>query len=198
MTSPWHPHDIPMPLAPGSLAVSDPFSTPTLFAFPNIVELGQRLRKSNRSRRHFDQGMASQPLALWQLFQVWSGASGAGGEEETEKWTRRTVKHGGLKLVKLNFAMKDEVGCLKRGKTKRTKHGNFPGFSSMTNHRILELQILRQPQIVEPPVTAVSKKDSFSRTSWFSISKSSTCFSIRWKKHTMPYAKWGCTLYIAT
>lgn len=52
-----------------SLAVSDPFSTPTLFAFPNIVELGQRLRKSNRSRRHFDQGMASQPLALWQLFQ---------------------------------------------------------------------------------------------------------------------------------
>ena len=157
MTSPWHPHDIPMPLAPGSLAVSDPFSTPTLFAFPNIVELGQRLRKSNRSRRHFDQGMASQPLALWQLFQVWSGASGAGGEEETEKWTRRTLKHGGL-----------------------------------------ELQILRQPQIVEPPVTAVSKKDSFSRTSWFSISKSSTCFSIRWKKHTMPYAKWGCTLYIAT
>eukprot|EP00435_Cladocopium_sp_Y103_P046387 s97_g13.t1 len=52
-----------------SLAVSDPFSTPTLFAFPNVEDLGKRLRKSNRSRRHFDQGMASQPLALWQLFQ---------------------------------------------------------------------------------------------------------------------------------
>lgn len=56
-----------------SLAVADPFSTPTLFAFPNIVELGHRLRKSNRSRHHFDRHMASQPLALWQLFQeFWS------------------------------------------------------------------------------------------------------------------------------
>jgi hypothetical protein len=105
--------------------VSDPFSTPTLFAFPNIAELGQRLRKSNRSRRHFDQGMASQPLALWQLFQVWSGASGAGGEEETQKWTRRTVKHGGLKLVKLNFAMKDKVGCLKREKQNEQSMATF-------------------------------------------------------------------------
>ena len=46
----------------------DPFSSPSAFTCPDLVELGQKLRRSNASRRKFDAGRASQPLALRELF----------------------------------------------------------------------------------------------------------------------------------
>lgn len=51
-----------------SLAVQDPFSSPSSFTFPDLSDLGPRLYRSNWSRQHFDKGMKSQPLALLELF----------------------------------------------------------------------------------------------------------------------------------
>ena len=51
-----------------SLAVQDPFSSPSSFAFPDLSDLGPRLYRSNWSRQYFDKGMKSQPLALLELF----------------------------------------------------------------------------------------------------------------------------------
>ena len=51
-----------------SMAVQDPFSQPNPLAITDAVELGQKLRRSNQSRRRFDGGRASEPLALRSLF----------------------------------------------------------------------------------------------------------------------------------
>ncbi|CAE7283372.1 unnamed protein product [Symbiodinium sp. CCMP2456] len=51
-----------------SMAVQDPFSQPNPLAITDAVELGHKLRRSNQSRRHFDSGRASEPLALRSLF----------------------------------------------------------------------------------------------------------------------------------
>ena len=56
----------------GSLAVQDPFSSPSSFAFPDLSDLGPRLYRSNWSRQYFDKGMKSQPLALLELFKEWN------------------------------------------------------------------------------------------------------------------------------
>ncbi|CAJ1408791.1 unnamed protein product [Effrenium voratum] len=72
-----------------SLSVQDPFSSPSAFTCPDLVELGQKLRRSNASRRKFDAGRASQPLALRELFkEFWHTLKAAPGQNGRRAWLK--------------------------------------------------------------------------------------------------------------